>query len=194
MSHDICPDTGEPCTCDGSEPCTCGCGGCGHTAEEEAAASAYRESHREAPSGAALDHERKIIVSFDSTFDVMECEQLCLAAGVLDALCRCPVPSPPAAGCAGPCRSRVTPSPPSAPPPKAALLLPTTTSSSSNHHKGACPQCGGLDHEDRNSFRNTRFVRQVLKNASTCIVIKTKHLLVGLCETLLQQCDIIHTR
>ena len=23
MSHDICPDTGEPCTCDGSEPCTC---------------------------------------------------------------------------------------------------------------------------------------------------------------------------
>lgn len=34
------------------------------------------------PSGDALDHERKIIVSFDSTFDVMECEQLCLAAGV----------------------------------------------------------------------------------------------------------------
>lgn len=74
MSHDICPDTGEPCTCDGSEPCTCGCGGCGHTAEEEAAAAAYRESHREGPSGEALDHERKIIVSFDSTFDVMECE------------------------------------------------------------------------------------------------------------------------
>ena len=43
-------------------------------------------------------------------------------------------------------------------------------------------------------LRNTRFVRRVLKNASTCIVIKTKHLLVGLCETLLQQCDIIHTR
>ena len=82
MSHDICPDTGEPCTCDGSEPCTCGCGGCGHTAEEEAAAAAYRESHREASFGDASDHERKIIVSFDSTFDVMECEQLCLAAGV----------------------------------------------------------------------------------------------------------------
>ena len=74
MSHDTCPDTGEPCACDGSEPCTCGCGCCGHTAEEEAAAAAYRESHREAPSGDALDHERKIIVSFDSTFDVMECE------------------------------------------------------------------------------------------------------------------------
>lgn len=81
MSHDICPDTGEPCTCDGSEPCTCGCGSCGHTAEEEAAAAAYREAHREGPSGDVLDHERKIIVSFDSTFDVMECEQLCLAAG-----------------------------------------------------------------------------------------------------------------
>lgn len=74
MSHDICPDTGESCTCDGSEPCTCGCGGCGHTAEEEAAAAAYREAHREGPSGDAPDHERKIIVSFDSTFDVMECE------------------------------------------------------------------------------------------------------------------------
>ena len=66
MSHDICPDTGEPCTCDGSEPCTCGCGGCGHTAEEEAAAAAYREAHREGPSGDALDHERKIIVSGDA--------------------------------------------------------------------------------------------------------------------------------
>lgn len=54
MSHDICPDTGEPCTCDGSEPCTCGCGGCGHTAEEEAAAAAYREAHREGPFGDAL--------------------------------------------------------------------------------------------------------------------------------------------
>ena len=83
MSHDICPDTGEPCTCDGSEPCTCGCGGCGHTAEEEAAAAAYRDARREGPSGDALDHERKIIVSFDSTFDVMECEHLCLPAGDL---------------------------------------------------------------------------------------------------------------
>lgn len=43
-------------------------------------------------------------------------------------------------------------------------------------------------------LRNTRFVRRVLKNASTCIVIKTKHPPVGLCVTLLQQCDIIHTR
>ena len=43
-------------------------------------------------------------------------------------------------------------------------------------------------------LRNTRFVRQALKNASTCIVIKTKHLLVCLCETFPQQCDIIHTR
>lgn len=42
-------------------------------------------------------------------------------------------------------------------------------------------------------LRNTRFVCRVLKNASTCIVIKTKHLLVGLCETLLQHCDMIHT-
>ena len=75
MSHDICPDTGEPCTCDGSEPCTCGCGGCGHTAEEEAAAAAYREAHREGPSGDALDHERKIIVSFDSTFALPGCRR-----------------------------------------------------------------------------------------------------------------------
>ena len=43
-------------------------------------------------------------------------------------------------------------------------------------------------------LRNTRFVRRVLKNASTCTVIKTKHLLVCLCETFPQQCDIIHTR
>ena len=43
-------------------------------------------------------------------------------------------------------------------------------------------------------LRNTRFVRRVLKNASTCIVIKTKHLLVGLCEIFPQQCDIIHKR
>lgn len=43
-------------------------------------------------------------------------------------------------------------------------------------------------------LRNTRFVRRALKNASTCIVIKTKHLLVGLCEIFPQQCDIIHKR
>ena len=97
MSHDICPDTGEPCTCDGSEPCTCGCGGCGHTAEEEAAAAAYREAHREGSSDDALDHERKIIVSFDSTFDVMECEQLCLAAGVPGRIM--PLPGSITAGC-----------------------------------------------------------------------------------------------
>ena len=97
MSHDICPDTGEPCTCDGSEPCTCGCGGCGHTAEEEAAAAAYRDAHREGPSGDALDHERKIIVSFDSTFDVMECEQLCLASGVPGRIM--PLPGSITAGC-----------------------------------------------------------------------------------------------
>ena len=76
MSHDICPDTGEPCTCDGSEPCTCGCGGCGHTAEEEAAAAAYREAHREGP---------------------MECEQLCLAAGVPGRIM--PLPGSITAGC-----------------------------------------------------------------------------------------------
>lgn len=97
MSHDICPDTGESCTCDGSEPCTCGCGGCGNTAEEEAAAEAYREAHREGPSGGALDHERKIIVSFDSTFDVMECEQLFLAAGVPGRIM--PLPGSITAGC-----------------------------------------------------------------------------------------------
>ena len=43
-------------------------------------------------------------------------------------------------------------------------------------------------------LRNTDFARQVLKNASTCIVIKMKHLPVVLFVTLLQQCDIIHTR
>ena len=67
MPHDTCPDTGEPCTCDGSEPCTCGCGGCGHTAEEEAAAA------------------------------VMECEQLCLAAGVSGRIM--PLPGSITAGC-----------------------------------------------------------------------------------------------
>lgn len=49
------------------------------------------------PSGDALDHERKIIVSFDSTFDVMECEQLCLAAGVPGRIM--PLPGSITAGC-----------------------------------------------------------------------------------------------
>jgi len=63
----------------------------------EAAAAAYREAHREGPSGDALDHERKIIVSFDSTFDVMECEQLCLDAGVPGRIM--PLPGSITAGC-----------------------------------------------------------------------------------------------
>ena len=54
-------------------------------------------AHREGPSGDALDHERKIIVSFDSTFDVMECEQLCLAAGVPGRIM--PLPGSITAGC-----------------------------------------------------------------------------------------------
>ena len=40
---------------------------------------------------------RKIIVSFDSTFDVMECEQLCLAAGVPGRIM--PLPGSITAGC-----------------------------------------------------------------------------------------------
>ena len=133
MSHDICPDTGEPCTCDGSEPCTCGCGGCGHTAEEEAAAAAYRDAHREGPSGDALDHERKII-----------------------RLPRCHRRPH------NPCRL------PSARP----LTISTTTLgtgtfvvvsllewpscgiTSQNHHKGACPQCGGMDHMDETALKH----------------------------------------
>lgn len=87
VSHDICPDTGEPCTCDGSKPCTCGCGGCGHTAEEEAAAAAYREAHREGPSSDALDRDAK-------------------------------------------------------------------SSFRSIHHKGACPQCGGLEHVDETGLKH----------------------------------------
>ena len=47
--------------------------------------------------GDALDHERKIIVSFDSTFDVMECEQLCLDAGVPGRIM--PLPGSITAGC-----------------------------------------------------------------------------------------------
>ena len=68
-----------------------------YTAEEEAAAAAYRDAHREGPSGDALDRERKIIVSFDSTFDVMECEQLCLDAGVPGRIM--PLPGSITAGC-----------------------------------------------------------------------------------------------
>lgn len=47
--------------------------------------------------GDAPDHERKIIVSFDSTFDVMECEQLCLASGVPGRIM--PLPGSITAGC-----------------------------------------------------------------------------------------------
>ena len=43
-------------------------------------------------------------------------------------------------------------------------------------------------------LRNTQFVRQLFKNASTCIVIKMKHPPAVLFVTLPQQCDIIHTR
>ena len=101
MSDKICPDTGENCSCDGSEPCTCGCG-CGHTPEEERAAVAYREAHHaeaEEASRAAGDREleRMIIVSFDSTFDVMECERLCLEAGVPGRII--PLPGSITAGC-----------------------------------------------------------------------------------------------
>lgn len=188
MSHDICPDTGEPCTCDGSEPCTCGCGGCGHTEEEEAAAAAYREAHREDPSGDALDHERKIIVSFDSTFDVMECEQLCLDAGVPGRIM--PLPGSITAGC-GLCwampfsgdalaafraatEGRITP-----------RRLPSTRPLTTNITTKVPVPNVVVRNMWTKQLRNTRFVRQVPKNASTCIVIKTKHLLVGLCETLL---------
>lgn len=103
MSDKICPDTGENCTCDGSEPCSCGCG-CGRTAEEEQAAAAYREAHHaeaaaaEAARGAGdRELERMIIVSFDSTFDVMECERLCLEAGVPGRII--PLPGSITAGC-----------------------------------------------------------------------------------------------
>ncbi|MFR3876883.1 MAG: DUF3343 domain-containing protein [Collinsella sp.] len=135
-------------------------------------------------------------MSFDSTFDVMECEQLCLAAGVSGRIM--PLPGSITAGC-GLCwvmpfsgdalaafcaatEGRITP--------------PTTINSSSNHQhltKVPVPNVVVWNMWTK-QLRNTRFVPRALKNASTCIVIKTKHLLVGLCETLLQQCDIIHTR
>ena len=104
MSDNICPDTGEECTCDGSEPCTCGGGcGCGHTAEEERAAAAFREArHAQAAAdeerlGGDRELERMIVVSFDSTFDVMECERLCLEAEVPGRII--PLPGSIAAGC-----------------------------------------------------------------------------------------------
>lgn len=73
------------------------------------------------------------------------------------ALCLCPAPLPPAAGCAGPCRSRAMHSPLSALPPKAALPLPTTISSSSsrqNHHIGDRHLCGGLEHVDETGLKH----------------------------------------
>ena len=103
MTEKICPDTGENCTCDGGEPCTCGCG-CGHTTEEERAAAAYRETHHAEAAAAeaanGIDNrelERMIIVSFDSTFDVMECERLCLDAEVPGRII--PLPGSITAGC-----------------------------------------------------------------------------------------------
>ena len=62
-----------------------------------------------------------------------------------------------------------------------------------NHHKGAIPNVVVLNTGAKQP-RNTQIARQVLKNASTCTVIKMKHPLVALFVTLLQQCDIIHTR
>lgn len=107
MPDKICPDTGEECTCDGSELCTCGGGcGCDHTAEEEQAAAAFREArHAQAEAEEAargdgareLELARMIIVSFDSTFDVMECERLCLEAGAPGRII--PLPGSITAGC-----------------------------------------------------------------------------------------------
>ena len=95
----ICPDTGDACSCSGDESCTCGAGcSCGHTPEEERAAEAFRAAHIMA--GAAPDEgapERRIIVSFDSTFEVMECERLCLAADVPGRIV--PLPGSITAGC-----------------------------------------------------------------------------------------------
>ena len=103
MTEKICPDTGENCTCDGGEPCTCGYG-CGHTTEEERAAAAYREAHHAEAAAAEVANgtdnrelERVIIVSFDSTFDVMECERLCLDAELPGRII--PLPGSITAGC-----------------------------------------------------------------------------------------------
>ena len=101
MSEKICPDTGDACTCDGNEPCSCGCG-CGHSAEEERAAAAFRDARHaaadaEAKTAGGREPERMIVVSFDSTFDVMECERLCLEAHVPGRII--PLPGSITAGC-----------------------------------------------------------------------------------------------
>lgn len=97
MTEKICPDTGDACTCSGDEPCTCGSGcSCGHTPEEERAAEAFRAAHIMASPDMG-DPERRIIVSFDSTFDVMECEELCRAANVPGRII--PLPGSITAGC-----------------------------------------------------------------------------------------------
>lgn len=69
------------------ETCDCGrCGGGCRSERDEEAAAAYRAAHAEdaVPTVAADDGgaERKIVVSFSSTFDVMEAERLCHEAGV----------------------------------------------------------------------------------------------------------------
>lgn len=194
MSHDICPDTGEPCTCDGSEPCTCGCGGCGHTAEEEAAAAAYREAHREGPSGDALDHERKIIVvrqhlRCDGMRAAVCCRRRARAHYAFARLHYRRLRPVLGHAVLGRCARRLPrrhrgPHNPCRLPSARPLTTNTTTK---------VPNVVVWNMWTK-QLRNTRFARWALKNASTCIVIKTKHLLVGLCETLLQQCDIIHTR
>ena len=68
--------------------CACGScdGGC-ESPERQAAAEAYRAAHAadEVPRRAEMDApgaEHMIVVSFSSTFDAMEAERLCLAAGV----------------------------------------------------------------------------------------------------------------
>lgn len=94
MPDKICPDTGEACSCSGEEPCTCG--NCGHTPEEERAAEAFRAAHIMAGAGEG-EPDRKIVVSFDSTFDVMECEELCRAAAVPGRVV--PLPGSITAGC-----------------------------------------------------------------------------------------------
>lgn len=70
------------------ESCDCGrCGGGCRGERDEEAAAAYRAAHAAdaVPTTVAADDEgaeRKIVVSFSSTFDVMEAERLCRDAGV----------------------------------------------------------------------------------------------------------------